>query len=88
MPQLNRPAPRFQLAPSQHLDFESGGVEMPVTFHCRLGVNTIDAASDAGLDGAGLFRAMSYQVVDLVRAGRMTAVLEPLEPSPMPVHLF
>jgi DNA-binding transcriptional LysR family regulator len=67
--------------------FESGGVELTVPFRSRLSVNTIDAAIDAGLSGAGLIRVVSYQVVDFVRSNRMTIVLESFEPPPRPVHL-
>jgi DNA-binding transcriptional LysR family regulator len=67
--------------------FESEGAEERVTFRSRLSVDTIDAAIDAGLAGAGLIRAMSYQVVEYVRAGRMKIVLESFERPPLPVHL-
>ena len=67
--------------------FESNGVEIVAPFRSRLSVNTIDAAIEAGLLGAGLIRAMSYQVVDFVRGNRMTIVLDAFEPSPRPVHL-
>lgn len=67
--------------------FGSGDSAARVTFRSRLSVDTIDAAIDAGLAGAGLIRAMSYQVVELVRAGRMTVVLEGFEGPPLPVHL-
>ena len=67
--------------------FESDGVEIRSTFRSRLSVNTIDAAIVAGLSGAGLIRAVSYQVVDHVRAGRLKIVLEPFEQAPRPVHL-
>lgn len=67
--------------------FASDGAEMRVTFGSRLSVDTIDAAIDAGLAGAGLIRAMSYQVVEHVRAGRMRTVLEDFERPPLPVHL-
>jgi DNA-binding transcriptional LysR family regulator len=50
-------------------------------------VNTIDAAIEAGLSGAGLVRAVSYQVADHVRSGRLKLVLESFEPAPRPVHL-
>jgi DNA-binding transcriptional LysR family regulator len=73
-------------APSAWI-FNSNGAEMTVTFRSRLSVNTIDAAIDAGLSGAGLIRAVSYQVADFVRDGRLTVVLEPFEPGPRPVHL-
>ncbi|MGH8296759.1 MAG: LysR substrate-binding domain-containing protein, partial [Steroidobacteraceae bacterium] len=67
--------------------FASDGAEMRVTFRSRLSVDTIDAVIDAGLAGAGLIRAMSYQVVEHVRAGRMRVVLEAFESPPLPVHL-
>ena len=67
--------------------FRSGDDEATVTFRARLSVNTIDAAIVAGLSGAGLVRALSYQVVDYVRSGRMAIVLDPFEPPPPPVHL-
>jgi DNA-binding transcriptional LysR family regulator len=67
--------------------FESEGAEITASFRSRLGVNTIDAAIDAGLSGAGLVRAVSYQIVDHVRSGRLKLVLEAFEPAPRPVHL-
>jgi len=67
--------------------FECDGSEERVTFRSRLSVDTIDAAIDAGLAGVGLIRAMSYQVVEYVRAGRMQVVLESFESAPLPVHL-
>lgn len=68
--------------------FESDGTEIPASFRSRLSVNTIDAAIDAGLCGAGLIRANSYQVVDHVRSGRLAVILEAFEPAPSPVHLI
>jgi DNA-binding transcriptional LysR family regulator len=67
-------------------DFGSEG-EITASFRSRLSVNTIDAAIDAGLSGAGLVRAVSYQIVDHVRSGRLKLVLESFEPAPRPVHL-
>lgn len=67
--------------------FESNGAEMVASFRSRLGVNTVDAAIDAGLSGAGLVRAVSYQVVEHVRAGRLQVVLQAFEQAPRPVHL-
>lgn len=68
--------------------FEADGTASTVTFRSRLSVDTIDAAIDAGLAGAGLIRAMSYQVAEHVRAGRLKIVLEPFERPPLPVHLI
>lgn len=67
--------------------FERAGAETAVSFRSRLSVNTIDAAIDAALSGAGLVRAVSYQIADHVRAGRLAVVLEEFEPQPRPVHL-
>jgi len=67
--------------------FEVGGVETAVSFRSRLSVNTIDAAIDAALSGAGLVRAVSYQIADYVRAGRLVVLLEDFEPQLRPVHL-
>ena len=58
-----------------------------MTFRSRLSVSTIDAAIDAGVAGAGVVRAVSYQVADHVRGGRLRLVLEAYEPAPRPVHL-
>ncbi len=68
-------------------NFEQGGTETVVSFRSRLSVNTIDAAIDAALSGAGLVRAVSYQIADHVRAGRLAVVLEAFEPQLRPVHL-
>ena len=67
--------------------FYQNDAEMPVEFRSRLSVNTIDAAIDASLDGFGLIRAMSYQVAEHIRFGRLSLVLEGFEPAPRPVHL-
>ena len=67
--------------------FWSEGTEIVVPFKSRLSVSTVDAAIDAGLAGAGLVRAMSYQVADVVRNQRLKLLLEPYEPPPRPVHL-
>ncbi len=65
----------------------SDGTELPVSLRSRLGVSTIDAAIDAGLAGAGVVRAVSYQVAGHVREGRLQLLLEAYEPAPPSVHL-
>jgi DNA-binding transcriptional LysR family regulator len=67
--------------------FEVEGIEVATTLSSRLSVNTIDAALDAALSGAGLVRAVSYQVAEHVRAGRLALVLEDFEPKARPVYL-
>ena len=66
----------------------SEGHEVAVSFRSRLSVSTIEAAIDAGLAGAGILRAMSYQVTDFVQDGRLQLLLERFEPTPRPVHLI
>lgn len=68
-------------------DFHADGVDVAASFRSRLSVNTIDAAIEAALSGAGLVRAVSYQVVDHVQNGRLTVVLDAFAPPPRPVHL-
>jgi DNA-binding transcriptional LysR family regulator len=67
--------------------YRSDGNELAVVFRSRLSVSTIDAAIVAGLAGAGVIRANSYQVVDHVRDDLLLLLLEAYEPAPRPVHL-
>lgn len=71
-----------------HWRFQEGGEERTVRSRSRLGVNTVEAAVDAAVAGMGLARVLSYQVVDLVRAGSLALALEPFEQPPLPVHLL
>ena len=65
----------------------SDGNELAIPLRSRLSVSTIDAAINAGLAGAGVVRANSYQVADYVRDDRLRLLLEAFEPIPRPVHL-
>jgi DNA-binding transcriptional LysR family regulator len=58
-----------------------------VTVRTRLTVNTGQAAIDAAVAGLGLVRVLSYQVDELVEAGRLQVVLSRHEPPPSPIHL-
>ena len=49
--------------------------------------NAGEMAITAALAGHGLARALSYQVVDSVLAGRLQVVMADHEPSPIPVQL-
>jgi DNA-binding transcriptional LysR family regulator len=66
----------------------SDGHEVAVSLRSRLSVSTIDAAINAGLAGAGVIRANSYQVADYVRDDLLLLLLETYEPTPRPVHLI
>lgn len=68
--------------------FESAGREFSVPLRSRLSVSTVDAAIDAALSGVGLFRTLSYQLVEHVRKGRLDLVLADFEPPPRPVHMI
>ena len=50
-------------------------------------VNTAEAAIGSAIDGHGITCALSYQVADALRAGRLVRILEPHEGAPIPVHL-
>lgn len=62
----------------------AGRVTVPVA--ARLRANDLDAAVAAALAGAGLVRAPSWQVADLVAAGRLTPVLAGYERPSAPVQ--
>jgi DNA-binding transcriptional LysR family regulator len=68
-------------------DFRVDGVDVAKSFRSRLSVNTLDAGIEAALSGAGLVRALSYQVFDHVRSGKLTIVLDEFASPPRPVHL-
>lgn len=67
--------------------FGSKDAEQALPLRARLGVNTLDAAIEAALAGAGCIRPLSYQVAEHVRSGRLCLLLEAFEPAPLPVHL-
>lgn len=67
--------------------YRSTGKEIVVPVRSRLGVTNIDAVIQAGLEGAGVIRALSYQVADYVLEDRLRLLLEDYEPTPPPVHL-
>jgi DNA-binding transcriptional LysR family regulator len=65
----------------------SDGNELAIPLTTRFSVNTIDAAIDAGLAGAGVVRAVSYQVAGHVHDDLLRLLLEAYEPIPRPVSL-
>jgi DNA-binding transcriptional LysR family regulator len=52
-----------------------------------LATNSTDAAIDAAIAGHGITRALSYQIADEVRAGRLRVLLRDYEPPPIPIHV-
>ncbi|MFP5300581.1 LysR substrate-binding domain-containing protein [Cobetia sp. SIMBA_158] len=54
----------------------------------RLTMSSIAACIEAARSGWGITRVLSYQVGEDLAAGRLQAVLEELEPPPLPIHLL
>ena len=50
-------------------------------------ITSAEAAKEAAIRGAGFVRLLHYQVIDAVRAGQLSVVLEAYELEPSPVHL-
>jgi DNA-binding transcriptional LysR family regulator len=68
--------------------FQNGKNALAVPVQSRLVVNTLEAAIDAAVADGGLTRALSYQVADPVRNGKLTIVLADFERPAWPVHLL
>ena len=71
----------------QAWNFRMGKVDVAVSIHSRLVVNTAEAAIDAALAGLGVTRVLSYQIAEARRAGALAVVLEKFESTPSPVSL-
>lgn len=54
----------------------------------RLDINTAEAPIDAAIAGAGVARALFYQVAEAVQEGKLVLLLEAFEPEPWPVSLI
>ncbi|MFA6114139.1 MAG: LysR family transcriptional regulator [Sphingomonas sp.] len=53
----------------------------------RLAATTAEAVIEAAIAGAGLTRALCYQVVEAEKQGRLVTVLRAFEPEPTPLSL-
>ena len=60
--------------------------DVAVRLEPRLTVNSADAAIAAAEQGAGVTRALSYQVEDAIAAGRLIPVLEAFSAARLPVN--
>ncbi len=67
--------------------FEHRGKALSLRPRASLLVNSSEVAIDAAVAGAGVTRALSYMVVEHVRAGRLRLVLEDFEAEPIPIHV-
>ncbi|WP_421762126.1 LysR substrate-binding domain-containing protein [Devosia sp.] len=75
------------LARPDRWSFWSAGTQHDVQVRPRLVTNSADAAIWHASQGGGLTLALSYQVADQVREGRLSVVLEDFEPQPYPVQI-
>jgi DNA-binding transcriptional LysR family regulator len=62
------------------------GDDMRVSVAPRYVTNSVDAALWHAEHDGGLTLALSYQVVELVQAGRLRCVLTEYEPPPLPIQ--
>lgn len=82
------PCVRFRgIAPGDFWTFSEKGRELPVKVAGSFACNQATAAVEACAAGLGFGCFLSYQVEPLVRAGRLSIVLEDFEPPPIPVSL-
>jgi DNA-binding transcriptional LysR family regulator len=75
------------LARPDRWSFWSDGAQHEIQVRPRFVTNSADAAIWHALQGGGLTLALSYQVADQVREGRLRPVLEAFEPQPYPVQM-
>jgi len=75
------------IASAEEWKFVADRFESIIPVHSRLAVNTAEAAIDAAIAGAGITRALSYQVADELRLGTLVLVLQEFEPPAWPVSL-
>jgi DNA-binding transcriptional LysR family regulator len=66
--------------------FREGERELRVPIASHYSTNSADAALWHAEHDGGFTFALSYQVVDSVKAGRLKIVLEEFEPAPLPIH--
>jgi len=67
--------------------FQNGKLQISVAVHTRLEVTTSEAGLEAAALGAGITRALSYQVAAYEKTKRLEIVLKKFEPEPWPVHV-
>jgi DNA-binding transcriptional LysR family regulator len=74
------------LAASADWSFREGDRDLRVPLASHYATNSADAALWHAEHDGGLTFALSYQVADAVKAGRLRMVLEAFEPPPLPIH--
>ena len=74
------------LANSTEWSFREDGGDLRVPLASHYVTNSADAALWHAEHDGGLTLALSYQVADAVKAGRLRIVLAAFEPPPLPIH--
>lgn len=67
--------------------FRGDGGEQVIRLMPKIAMNEVDPMLSLVRDGRGIGRALSYQVVEDLAAGRLVRLLPECEPAPLPVHL-
>lgn len=75
-----------RLAPTAEWTFEKGGKDVRVRFEPRMVTNSSDVAIGHALLGGGVTVALSYQVTDLVKAGKLVVLLPEFQAPPLPIQ--
>lgn len=68
--------------------YPKGKSNLVVPVHSRLEISTPEAGLEAAARGAGITRALSYQVFAFQEEGRIETILREFEPKPWPVQLI
>ena len=74
------------LATTADWSFREADRELRVPLASHYATNSADAALWHAEHDGGLTFALSYQVADAVKAGRLRIVLDAFEPAPLPIH--
>ena len=75
-----------RLAPTPEWTFEKDGKEQRVRFVPRMVTNSSDVAIGHALLGGGVTVALSYQVTDLVKSGKLVVLLPGFQAPALPIQ--
>jgi len=75
-------------APPRDWSFPRARRARRIKIEPRLTTNSTETSVAAAIAGHGITRALSYQVADDIRAGRLAIVLADHEPPPIPIHVI
>ncbi|WP_126454941.1 LysR family transcriptional regulator [Sulfuriflexus mobilis] len=70
-----------------HWRFQTDKGERPLRVHPRLTVTTNDAAIEATVEGFGISRLLSYQVVPQLAERKLQIIMPEYEPAPLPINI-